>query len=47
MWCLTRANGTRTFHATEEGADAARDASEGVVWWDSFDYARYNVGRAA
>ena len=48
MWCLSRPNGARFFHPTEDAANAARDAlGGGLVWFDAFDYDRYTQGRAA
>jgi hypothetical protein len=47
MWCLSWPNGDRTFHPTKEQADTHPKATEGVVWFDSFDYDRYNQGKAA
>ena len=46
MWCLQMLNGTRSFHATEEAANAAAGPT-GVVWFDSFDYELHNPGAYA
>ena len=43
MWCLSKPNGERTFHASKKAADHAAEAdSAALVWFDSFDYERHN-----
>lgn len=45
MWCLSKPNGERSFHATRAGALAAAAGDTGsLVWFDSFDYERHNPG---
>ena len=47
MWCCSRMNGTRSFHATPEAAKAAAgDDTAVVIWFDSFDYERHNAAGA-
>lgn len=52
MFCLSRPTTTeRRFFDTEADAIAAAvredPAARRLVWWDSFPYERYNVGRVA
>jgi hypothetical protein len=43
MWCLSKPNGDRTFHATPAIARAtAGDDQSVVIWFDSFDYEHHN-----
>lgn len=46
MWCLTMANGTRSFHPTAEAAEqAAVGDTAHVIWYDAFDYELHNPDR--
>ena len=52
MWCLSRPSTiARRFFATEAEAIAAAvredPTARRLIWWDAFDYERYNRGRVA